>query len=196
MKCTLAEELRPISLASVLAKLQESFAVKWMYEDIDGKINDFQYGKLPGSSTLYALANLVHKWYKAMNESHWVVRIIVLDFRRAFDLIDHKRVLENIREIGARQVLVNWRVSYLSKRSHFAKHGNEMFKLERVKVGTPQGNNLGAIAFVVQINKLPLAIKKGMESVLLRTNENHDIIDEDTALFMEGTTVFEVIDTQ
>ena len=131
-----------------------------------------------------------------MNESHRVVRTIFFDFRKAFDVIDHKRLFEDVREIGARQVLVNWRVSYLSKRSHFAKHGNEMSKLKRVKVGAPQGSKLGAIAFVVQINKLPLAIKIGMESVLLRTNENHDIIDEDTALFMEGTTVFEVIDTQ
>ena len=196
MPCTLAKELRIISLTSVLAKLQKSFSVKWMGEEIDGKISDFQYGKLPGSSALYAHANVAHKWYKTTNESHRLVRIISLDFRKVFDLIDHKRVLENIREIGARHVLVNWRVSYLSKRSHFAKHGNEMLKLKRLKVGAPQGSKLGTIAFFVQINKLLLALKKRMESVLLRTNENHDIIDEDTALFMEGTTVFEVIDTQ
>ena len=112
--CTLAEELRPISLTSVLAKLQESFAVKWMYEDIDGKISDFQYGGLPGSSAVYTLVNLVHKWYKATDESHRVVRIF-LDFRKAFDQIDHNRLLETIRKIGVRPALVNWLAFYLNK---------------------------------------------------------------------------------
>ena len=32
--CTLAEDLRPIALTSALAKVQESFAVWWIYEDI------------------------------------------------------------------------------------------------------------------------------------------------------------------
>ena len=36
--CTLAEDLRPISLTSILTKLQGSFAVKWMYEDIEKSV--------------------------------------------------------------------------------------------------------------------------------------------------------------
>jgi hypothetical protein len=39
---SLAEDLRPIALTSVLAKVQESFAVRWIYEDTEGKISDSQ----------------------------------------------------------------------------------------------------------------------------------------------------------
>jgi hypothetical protein len=53
--CTLSEDLRPIALTSVLAKVQESFAVRWIYVDTDGKISDFQYGGLRRSSTINAL---------------------------------------------------------------------------------------------------------------------------------------------
>ena len=95
--------------------------MKWMYEDIDEKITDSQYGRLPGSSAVHALVNLVHKWYKAMDESHRVVRIIFLDFQKAFDLIDRNRLLEKIREISVRPALVSWLAPYLSKRSHFTK---------------------------------------------------------------------------
>ena len=130
-----------------------------------------------------------------MDESHRVVRIISLDFRKAFDLTDHNRLLENIREIGVRPALANWLASYLSKRSHFTKFGNETSNLERVKGDVPEGSTLGPIAFVVQINKLPLAINQGIESVLQRTNKRHDINDEDTTLFVDDTTMFEVIDT-
>ena len=63
---TLAEDLRPIALTSVLAKIQETFAVKWMYEDNTGKISDSQYGGVPRSSTINALVNLLHKCHKLM----------------------------------------------------------------------------------------------------------------------------------
>ena len=62
--CTLAEDLRPIALTSILAKIQETFVVKWMYEDTTGKISESQYGGVPRSSTVNALVNLLHKWHK------------------------------------------------------------------------------------------------------------------------------------
>lgn len=51
--------IRPTALTSVLARVQESFAVRWMYEDTDGNISD--YGGLPKSSGILALVNLLHK---------------------------------------------------------------------------------------------------------------------------------------
>ena len=92
-----ANKLRPISLTSVFAKVQESYPVQWMYEDIDGEISDVQYGGLPGSSAALALVNLLHKLCKAMDETHRAVRIVYLDFCRAFDLIDHNKLLKNVK---------------------------------------------------------------------------------------------------
>ena len=81
--CTLVENLRPIALSSVVAKAQESFAVRWIYDDTVGKISDFQYGGLTGSSTSNALVTLlIHKWHKSMDEMQKVIRIVFLDFRK------------------------------------------------------------------------------------------------------------------
>ena len=109
--CSSVDELRPISLTSVLEKVQESYAVQRVYEDIDGEISDVQYGGLPGSSAALALVNLLHKWCKAMGEPHRVVRIVYLDFCKAFDLIDHNKQLENFKPIGVRPALVSWLAS-------------------------------------------------------------------------------------
>ena len=65
--CTVVENTRPIALTSVLSNVQEPFAVKWISEDIQGKISDSQNGGIHGSSTALALLNLIHKWYKAMD---------------------------------------------------------------------------------------------------------------------------------
>ena len=78
--CLTADQLRLIYLASILSKLQESYVMKWMYDDIKGKIRHKQFGGRPGSSAVLALASLAHKLFSA---------IIFLDFRKAFGLIDH-----------------------------------------------------------------------------------------------------------
>ena len=41
--CTVVENTRPIALTSVLSKIQESFAVKWINEDIQDKISIWWY---------------------------------------------------------------------------------------------------------------------------------------------------------
>ena len=55
-------DLRPISLTPTLSKIQEDFAVKWLYEDIGKKIDLRQFGSIKGSSTSLCLVDLLHNW--------------------------------------------------------------------------------------------------------------------------------------
>lgn len=89
-------------------KVQESFAVRRKYDDAVGKISDSQYGGLPRSSTINAAVKLIHKWYKSMGQMHRVIRIEFLDFLKAFDLIDHSKLLENMNEMGVRSGLIRY----------------------------------------------------------------------------------------
>ena len=100
--CNRVEELRPISLTSVLSKVQESYAVEWILEDVQEEISVSQFGGLAGSSAVLALVYLVHNWYKNMYSIGKVVRVSLLDFRKAYDLINHNKLLENFMNIGVR----------------------------------------------------------------------------------------------
>ncbi len=140
--CDSVEDLRPIALTSVLGKLQESFAVKWLYKDTNGKISKSQYGGLPGSSAVLALTKLLHRWHKAMDETQRVIRIVFLDFRKAFDLIDYNKLLENMCNIGVRPALVKWFATFLKERSHFTKFGDEESEFEYINGGVPQGSKI------------------------------------------------------
>ena len=53
-----------------------------------------------------------------MDEMQRVIRIVFIDFRKAFDLIDHNKLLENIKEMIVRSILIRWFASYLNERSH------------------------------------------------------------------------------
>jgi hypothetical protein len=112
--CTIVENLRPIALTN-----------KWINKDINGKFSNSQNGGLPRSSTLYALLNLLHNWYRAMDEPQRVIRIIFLDFRKAFDLIHHNILLRNMKEMGVRLAFIQWFGTYLNKISHYTTFGND-----------------------------------------------------------------------
>ena len=47
--CSAVEDLRPISLTSILSKVQESYVTDWLYEDVGTKLNKAQYGGIPAS---------------------------------------------------------------------------------------------------------------------------------------------------
>ena len=91
-----------LSLTSVLSKVQESYAVEWIIEDVQEEISVSQFGGLAGSSAVLALVYLVHNWHKNMDSVGKVVRVSLLDFRKAYDLINHNKLWENFMNIGVR----------------------------------------------------------------------------------------------
>ena len=98
--------------------------------------------------------NLIHR--VALDEMQRMIRIVFLDFRKAFDLIDHNKLLENIKEMVVRSVLIRWFASYLNERSHFTQFGKEDSDFVNVTGGVPRSSKLGPIALVIKINMLPV----------------------------------------
>ena len=101
-----------------------------------------------------------------MDEPQRVIQIIYLDFRKAFDLIDHNILLRNMKEMGVRLALIHWFGTYLNKRSHFTKSSDCAY----INGGVPQRSKLGLIAFVIKIDKLPSVIKEEIQPMLSTNN--------------------------
>ena len=184
------EELRPIALSSTFSKLQESYAVEWILNDTKDKFSESQFGGLAGMSAVLALISQLHKWYLAMENNKKIVGVTFLDFRKAFDSIEHNRLLENFRDIGIRPGLIGWFASYLQGRTQMTSyHGVKSERME-INGGVPRGSKLGPIAFIIKINQLPSVTK--WESA---ETTNQNVMDEgETVMFMDDTTLSEVIE--
>ena len=128
-----------------------------------------------------------------MDEPQRVIRIIFLDFRKAFDLISHNILLRNMKEMGVRLALIHWFGTYLNKRSHFTKFGNDMSDYAYINGGVPQGSKLGPIALVIKIDKLPSVIKEEIQLMISTNMETNVILEHDTLMFMDDTTLYEVL---
>ena len=191
--CSTVDNLRPIALTSVLLKVQESFVVDWINEDIHDEILESQFGGIWNSSTFLALLYLIHKWYEAIDTPNRIIRIIFLDFKKAFDLIDHNVLLKDMKSIGVRMALIKWFTTYLNERSHYTELGNDTSDLRVIGGGVPQGSKIGPIVFI-KINNLPAVIREEMSQIMATNSEACAVVDDNIIMFLDDSTLYEVLD--
>ena len=97
----LKKDLRPISLTPCLSKIAEEFVVGLHVKPAVLQILDeCQYGAVPKSSTTLALLDMLNNWTMATDGNGATVRIIMFDFRKAFDLIDLRILTDKLRSLN------------------------------------------------------------------------------------------------
>ena len=108
--------MRPVSITLLASLLCESFVAEWMYDDIAPKIDPKQYGNVRASSTTHCLLDYLSFIYKELEQRDTSVTATFIDFRKAFDLVDHTTVIKKAIDMGVRGCLVPWLSDFLTDR--------------------------------------------------------------------------------
>jgi len=146
-------DLRPISLLPTVAKVLESFIGGWLQSVLEPSLDDKQYGCRPNRSTTHALMAITHEWQSALDRGG-AVRALLIDFRKAFDLVNHNFLLQKLLNKNVPHCLINWFYSYLDHRMQRVRIANEYSEWLYLNGAMPQGSWLGPLSFLVLIDDL------------------------------------------
>ena len=107
---------------------------------------------------------------------------ILLDFKKAFDLIDHDKLLEKLTFYKCSELTVSCFRSYLCDHGQMVTILGSNSSFKTIARGVPQGSILGPILFLVFINDLRLYMN----------HCNSYLFADDTTLHTLGKTIPEI----
>ncbi|CAB4017929.1 RNA-directed DNA polymerase from mobile element jockey [Paramuricea clavata] len=145
--------IRPISLTCEIAKVMEGLTLARILPSIISHLDNKQFA-MAGKSTQQAIVYILHLALEALDKGGCTLRFFFADFRKGFDLIDHKILLDKLSKLGTHNVVLGWIAAFLYKRSQFVRIGLDASTLQYINGGIPQGTKLGPILFAVMVNDL------------------------------------------
>lgn len=188
---------RPISLLPSFSKVFEKCMSNRLVEFFlrNDLFNGGQHAYLKGRGTHTALYEFTEAVLQAM-ESGVLSMGLFLDLSKAYDSVNHRRLLNKLMRYGIAGTAYKWLESYLSGRLQqtVVMKGGRSFKSDKkeISMGIPQG---GIVLFIIYVNDSPEPIASSNSVHLDYADDKNILIISDTlqTLLDDLTNTFESV---
>lgn len=144
---------RPIAVLSAPAKVFEMAVHNCLYTQLGPYLSDTQHGFRPGRGAAGNLVQLMTQLVPAVDAGHQV-DVAYLDFKKAFDTVDHDVLLSKLAGMGCTLHTVKFFASYLRDRRQYVDCGGYFSDPYCTRSGVSQGTNLGPLLFIIVVNDI------------------------------------------
>ena len=157
-----ASDFRPISLLPTLSKIIEKLAniqiIAYLIKH--NFLDPYQSAYRKNHGTQTALLKLSEDILDSIDDSD-VTLLVLLDFSKAFDTVNHKLLLAKLNILGFENNVCDWIRSYLTGRQQMVKTDRENSQWSSMLNGVPQGSILGPLLFTILISDMRVTIWNG-----------------------------------
>lgn len=172
---------RPISLLATFSKVFEKILCVRLVSFFR-KFNIFnpsQHGFISNKSTETAIFDLLRKITEVLDGGDIPLGVF-LDLSKAFDSVNHRKLLDKLEHYGIRDRQLDLIRSYLTNRVQKVelKYEGSGYLSDEIKItsGVPQGSVLGPLLFIVYINDLPRVIDSPSYELSLYADDTNVVV--------------------
>ena len=149
------QDLRPISVTPILSRMVERVMVKkYLWPALDDQEMDDQFAFRPTGSTTAALVYLLHQVYTMFEQGNTYVRCLMIDYSKAFDVVDHPTLLNELATLDMRQSIYCWISDFLNGRTQAVKYRTMISDFRPITRSIVQGSVIGPTLYISLARKL------------------------------------------
>ena len=145
-------DLRPVAITPIPSLICEDFVFDWAYTKIANSLDIKQFGNIKATSTSHYLVSFLEFIHSHLDKRNTSLAVAFVDFRKAFDLVDHTVVINKAISLGLPLHLVAWLADFLTGRRQAVRYQGSVSPFQQLTCGVPQGTKMGPLCFLVLIN--------------------------------------------
>ena len=185
----LAESYRPISLLSIFYKLASCCITMRIKPVVELLIGKQQKAYITSNNIGSCILNLVNMM-NYVNKRRQAALILLIDFKKAFDSIDHTFIDKSLKLFGFGENVRKWIRTFFNKRSAYIFSGGHKSKQITLFQGVPQGDILSPYIFLLAVEVLLIKINHTMNIEGIRyakSEARSETFADDTTIFIKRT---------